>query len=175
METIISLSHGETGLNNVKNLRALHPDTQLVYISSLLSACAGGAVTRRLATIVSGGERATGSITLSGNPSNNDTVTIGGQEYTFKTTPAASRDIEIGEDVDETVRNLTAALSKGSFGSYFPTTPKNTMVVASFGDPGEVLLTSVFPGEIGNLIVVAKSGANIAVTGMAGGTDGEAV
>lgn len=43
------------------------------------------------------------------NPTDGQTITIGGTTYTFKTTPAAANDVEIGADAKTTLANLCAA------------------------------------------------------------------
>ena len=55
--------------------------------------------------------KAQGSITLSGLPTNNDTILINGVTYTFKTSPSALTDIQIGTDEEETISNLADALN----------------------------------------------------------------
>ncbi len=57
--------------------------------------------------------RATGYIAFNGNPANNDTVTVDGITYTFKsalTTPAVANEVLIGADAEETGANLIAAM-----------------------------------------------------------------
>lgn len=53
-------------------------------------------------------------LTLTAIPSDGETVTFGSQTYTFKTTPVATTDVEIGVDVFESLLNLTVAVSASS-------------------------------------------------------------
>lgn len=80
------------------------------------------------------GAAATGTLTSDNtNVSNNDTVTIGGQVYTFKTalTPAAN-EVLIGADADSSLTNLVSAINgAGTPGTdYAANTPVNSFVTA---------------------------------------------
>lgn len=60
------------------------------------------------------GQRAAGTITLSGAPANNDTVTIGDVTYTFKTTltsPAVPYEVKIGGSAGAAAASLAAAIN----------------------------------------------------------------
>jgi len=61
--------------------------------------------------VETGGANATGTITFADNPSDGETVTLGGTIFTFKTTPALTNDVEIGADLEESLDNLEAALT----------------------------------------------------------------
>lgn len=80
------------------------------------------------------GTDATGTITSTGtNPANNDTVTIGDQVYTFKTTlTGAANEVKIGAAATNTLDNLKAAINKtGTEGTdYGLGTPANPYVTA---------------------------------------------
>ncbi len=49
------------------------------------------------------------TLKLGTNPADGNTITLGGTTYTFKTTPAAANDVEIGADAKTTLANLCAA------------------------------------------------------------------
>jgi phage tail sheath gpL-like len=98
--------------------------------------------------------KATGTITLSSTgPANNDTVTIGGQVYTFKTSPSAATDVLIGADNTATSASLVTKINA------------NSTVVTATSALGVTTLTAVATGTAGNAITLTKSGANIAVSG----------
>lgn len=58
-----------------------------------------------------GGALATGTITISTNPSDGDTITLGGKTVTFKTVPVAALDVQIGANSAATATNLAAKLN----------------------------------------------------------------
>jgi hypothetical protein len=115
-----------------------------------------------------GATRATGTITQSGQPANNDTITVGGTTYTFKTalTPAAN-EVFIGATAAATLANLAAAI--GGFGvvntNYGTgTVPHQTIQVTA--NSGTVLtLTAYVGGTGGNALVLTESATNYVVSG----------
>ena len=116
-----------------------------------------------------GGVRATGTITSSGTTvANNDTITIDGTTYTWKTTltPAAN-EVLIGANAAANLSNLAAAISgwgvaNTNYGS--GTTLKGTVQVS--GLTSTVLtLTAYYGGTGGNSIAMSKSAAQITLSG----------
>lgn len=57
---------------------------------------------------------ATGTLTLTGNPTASETVTLGSVEYTFVSSLTGADDVLIGADADESLENLTAAINGGA-------------------------------------------------------------
>lgn len=57
------------------------------------------------------GSHATGTLTLTGQPLDTETVTINGTVYTFKTTLSVAYDVLIGADMNESLDNLVAAIN----------------------------------------------------------------
>ena len=95
------------------------------------------------------------------NPSNNDTVTIDGKIYTFKTAmPAVDGEIHIGANADATLMNLAAAINNAG-----GTTPQDYFVNAAHPTvSAAVTITAhtltVFarqPGLEGNSIAIAEA------------------
>ena len=87
------------------------------------------------------GAPAAGTLTLTGNAANNETVTIGMRVYTWKTALTASSAIDevlIGASADASLDNLISAINDGPGGSnagvlYGSGTDINSDVVASAG------------------------------------------
>jgi hypothetical protein len=111
---------------------------------------------------------ATGTVELLGQPSETDTITIsdGATTRTFEfdtddTVTPGNVDVNIGADALETLANLIDAINANlSMRAYRDVTTINPTAV----------LDNLTPGEGGN-VVILKVGANIVVTGMAGGSD----
>lgn len=102
---------------------------------------------------------ATGNIYFSVNPANGDTVTVGETVYTFKTNPAASSDVAIGESTEASSLNLFQAINGAKEGGV-----KNPLVAAiSYGEA--VTVVAEFGGEAGNSIALAATGSALSVSG----------
>ena len=119
---------------------------------------------------------ATGSVAFgSTNASNNDTVSIGGQIYTFKTSLTAAttaNEVLIGTDAEASAANLAAAINKGTGGGtkYGSSTVKNAWAIASIGTTTTtVSLTASISGAAGNNIALSASAAT--ATAFSGGVD----
>jgi len=99
---------------------------------------------------------ATKALTFTGQPSADETVTIGGQVYTFKTTLAAANDVKIGTDVEASRDNLVAAINKGAGeGTTYGTgTVANAYVTATATSTDKVTATAKTAGAAGDDIVV---------------------
>jgi hypothetical protein len=112
---------------------------------------------------------ATGTITSSGvNVSNNDTVTIDGRVFTFKTalTPAAN-EVLIGASAAASLTNLVAAINlQGVSGTnYGAGTLPPAGVYASAVTATVVTLTARRGGTTGNSLALAKTAATLTVSG----------
>ena len=121
--------------------------------------------------------KAVGSVAFgSTNASANDTVSIGGQVYTFKsslTAATTANEVLIGDSVADSVANLAAAVNKGTGGGtkYGSETVKNAWAVASIGTTTTTLtLTAITAGAQGNSIALSASVAT--ATAFANGSDG---
>lgn len=99
---------------------------------------------------------ATGTITLSSTgPADGNTVVIGGQTFTFKTTPSAATDIQIDGGANNTTTAASAVTKINA----------NSTVVSATSALGVITLTARTTGTAGNAITLTKVGANIAVSG----------
>lgn len=128
------------------------------------------------------GVQASGTITLSGIPSDGDTFTINGTVYTFKTslTPTAGQ-VLIGSSTAIAAANLFKAMTGGDVaGTNYAsgTTAIASTVYPSVPSSANVItITYKTTGTAGNSFTLAKSGTNLAVSGatLSGGSAGTAV
>lgn len=105
---------------------------------------------------------ARGFLSLEGQALNNDTLTLGTQVYTFKTSlTGAADEIHIGSDTAETLRNIVYAVnaSGGVEGTDWGTgTVANTDASAALANSlTEVIFTALTAGETGNSIALTTS------------------
>lgn len=104
--------------------------------------------------------KATGTLTASSTgPANNDTVTIGVQTYTFKTSPANAYEVAVGTSTATALENLAKAINGELEG-----TPKNVLVTAS-ATSTTVVVTAIEAGADGNSIATTETGTNLAFGG----------
>lgn len=95
---------------------------------------------------------ATGTLTLSANPSNNETVTIGATTYTFKTTLSVSptaNEVLIGSNASDTIDNLINAVNDSGIGEgsqYGSGTTANASASAAAGAGDTMVLTALVAG-----------------------------
>lgn len=93
---------------------------------------------------------ATGLLSLLGQPTAGNTITIGTETYTFVATTPGADEIEIGASVADTVDNIIAELNSGS-----------AVVTAAQGPGNSVALTAQTAGVAGNNIATTSVGANL--------------
>lgn len=121
---------------------------------------------------------ATGTLTLTGQPLDTETVTIGATTYVFQTALVDSADnVLVGATASDSIDNLIAAVSAGAgAGTLYGTgtvANASTTIVVGAGDTAD--LTAITSGLIGNSIVTTETltnGSFGAVT-LTGGEDGE--
>ena len=109
---------------------------------------------------------ATGILTMTTQPSNGDTVTVGTKNgstaavYTFKTTISTSYDVLIDTTAQLTLTNLLNAINAGTgIGTKYGTgTLANYNVTASALPAGQILVTANLAGTTGNTIASTKTG-----------------
>jgi flagellar hook protein FlgE len=112
---------------------------------------------------------ASGTLTLTGNANNDETVTIGGTTYTFvtalSTTPTVADQVLIGAAASDTLNNLAAAITGGEVGTegigtiYSTGTVANTQVTATASGT-TLTLQSLATGTGGNDITTTTDMAN---------------
>ncbi len=108
--------------------------------------------------------KATQTLTITAQPSNGSTVTIGSFVYTFQLIPAAPFDVKIdGTAKETTLINLMRAINaSGEDGyEYFSVTTAHTDVVASCPTDTTLLVTARVGGSAGNSIASTKTGTGI--------------
>jgi len=119
----------------------------------------------------------TGILTLTGNAVNNETVTLGGQTYTYKTalTPLAD-EVLIGATASDSIDNLIAAitLGAGSGSLYAAATALNTSVTAAAGAGDTMDVTAKIAGVAGDSIASTETMTTGSFGGatLSGGADG---
>ncbi len=112
--------------------------------------------------------KATGTITVTGQPADGDTFVLGLITYRFKNTIAQANDILIGANLAATQANIVAAINGDQTligTSYHATTRPNPGVSASAFVANVSTLTALYGGIAGNLIVLTESATNVTVSG----------
>jgi hypothetical protein len=105
--------------------------------------------------LIHAGAKATGVLTLAGQPNDGDQVDINGQTYTFKDPWVDAADnVDIGASASVTIDNLIAAITGGAGeGTAYGTgTVTNTDVTASAGAGDTMDATAINYGSAGNSI-----------------------
>lgn len=113
------------------------------------------------------GTKATGTVTVSSQPSDADTLTINGHAITFKTSGAAGAEVNIGGTTSITAASLRALVNAN----------QELYGVSAGGTTTGVALTALVSGTAGNSITLAKSGTNPSVSGatLSGGAAGASI
>jgi hypothetical protein len=109
---------------------------------------------------------ATGTITFTTNPANNDTITIAGVLITLVTGTPSGSQVKIGASLVATIANIVTFINAGGSANGLQAT-----VTATATSGTVITINSFFPGLLGNLITMAKvSTAISAITAtLAGG------
>lgn len=110
--------------------------------------------------------KATGLLTLTGSPTDGDTVVVNGITYTFKTALGVAAGNVIFTNATDACAHLIAAVNgaAGAGTTYVATSPTpNSGAVAAAGTGTTVAFTAIFPGTVGNSV-----GTTSSITGGAG-------
>lgn len=115
------------------------------------------------------GVKATGTITLTGNPSNLDTLTVNGTLVTFVTGTPTGNQVKIGGTAAQTSANLQGFLQASADANINDATYSTTSLVTT--------VTYLTVGTVGNGFTLAESSAAITVSGaiLTGGTEPSSV
>lgn len=116
-----------------------------------------------VAWAVSSGSAATGLLTLDANPAEDDTVTIGGVTYTFKSVLTMSaNDVAIGATASATATNLANAINRsGVPGANYSEATDAHPAVSATAAVDNVTVTARVNGSAGNAITTTATGADI--------------
>lgn len=107
--------------------------------------------------------KATALLTVTGQPSDTNTVTVGGKVYTFQTSLTDSDgNVLIGTDAEDSIKNLRAAvnLGAGSGTKYAASMTVNPYARAADTSATVMTLTAETSGTVGNLIDSTETHAN---------------
>lgn len=108
-------------------------------------------------------DKATGTLTLTGNALNNETVVIGSITYTWKTTLTVSAyEVLIGASASASLDNLIAAINRtGASGTaYSEATTRHPTASAAAGAGDTMVATALTAGTDGNSIITTDSMSN---------------
>jgi len=111
----------------------------------------------------SAGVKATQTLTASGVFLNNETVTIAGLVYTFKTTLTGAKDeVLIGVSAAASLDNLKSAINAtaGEGTTYGTGTIANNYVTATTNDDTTQIVEAIRIGEYGNAFTTTETGAD---------------
>lgn len=116
------------------------------------------------ATLVEvGGAAAVGRLTIATLPADGDTVTVGGQVFTFKTAAVATTDVAIG---------ATPALTATALGVVLNASINSNVSAATYTVAAAVVTATYdTKGVAGNALALASGQASVTVVAMAGGTE----
>lgn len=113
-----------------------------------------------------------GFVTFSGNPAENDTVTIDGTVYTFKTEPTATGHVAIGSSTNVTIQSLVGAINGGFSGfgdpffpGFFSTNPNRTCYAEADLPNSRARIIARKAGSAGNQYTLAESSSVLSVSG----------
>jgi flagellin len=156
-----------------------------VAATGTLTEAAGSAAIAATDTLTPGGvftesAVATATLTAGAAPVNNDTITLNGQVYTFKTTlTGAANEVALGGSETAALTNLASAVNAsvgGAGTAYGVGTIANTALKATGSTGTTITFDALVNGVGGNSIAYSSSAANFGAAGdLAGGTAGSTV
>lgn len=123
---------------------------------------------------------AQGTLTLTGNVTADDEVTIGSITYKFVAEPAAAYDVAIADTASDTIDNLIAAITAGEGvgTAYGAGTVAHPDVTAAVGQDDTMTVTAKIKGVAGNAIGTTDPTddgdvIDFGAAALAGGVDGQ--
>jgi hypothetical protein len=157
-------------------LAAIRPEDTILSAVVTTDAAAAAVVDDK-ANITIQSTVAFGTITVSGNPVANETVTVNGVVYTWKADPAGNREVLLTAGNNTAMAASLAAAINGYEGRYEAQLNGDgwrTPAVVATSALGVVTVTSVADGTAGNAITLTEASTNVAVTGAGTLTGGSA-
>lgn len=127
----------------------------------LLSVASG--VRSATVSVFQGGVAASATVTFTGAPTADDTIMVGSETFTAKTSGATGDEFNIGGNVTATALNLANAINANATLSPVLTATPNA---------GVITLLCKDAGDEGNSIALASTLTNATTVGFANGTDG---
>ena len=162
------------------DLAKVYGDVETAETGLLARAAALEAVAPEYVDTFSTATAAQGTLTLAGNVTADDEVTIGSITYKFVAEPAAAYDVAIGGSASETIGNLIAAITAGEGvgTAYGAGTVAHPDVTAAAGDNDTMTVTALVKGAAGNAIRTtdptdAGGVISFGAAALAGGIDGQ--
>lgn len=142
--------------------------------------CRIGTIDVAAAAVGTASTAASQSLTLTGQATDGQTVTIGSTVYTWKTTlssaPTVAYEVLRGVDAAASVANLVKAINdSGTIGTHYSLGTARHPTVTAIDDTGDVVtVTAKTPGSAGNSIATTDNSSNMgwASTTLANGADG---
>lgn len=121
-------------------------------------------------------KKASGTITISGNPVADETFVVNGVTYTFKATPAAKNHVKITAG-DNTAMATAAAAAINAYEARYEARlngdGNRAPSVVATSALGVVTVTAIAEGTTGNALTLTENATNVAVSGagtLAGGS-----
>lgn len=158
-------ANGFTGTSGTAPTRKSMPLAGIAYTINIAFDGSGDVVTIPLSTGIATGDvtgvAATGTITFTGLPVANETITVRGVVYTFKAAAATATEITIGANATGTASNTVSKIVA------------NDTLLDAASVAGVVTISASNTGEYGNAYTLAESATNTAVSGatLTGGID----
>lgn len=157
----IFISHGETAaaVSDKFKLGSTLPWYALTNIRNWISGIVGGSYNGKAYVGVDSATawvNAKGTLTLSGNPSNTETMVLGKNTITAVTSGATGLQFNIGADAAATCTNIAALINTN--------TTLNVLFSAS-ATATTVVITCLIPGAIGNQITFTEAMTNVTADG----------
>ena len=118
--------------------------------------------------------KATGTLTATGNFSENDTVTVGVQTYKFVKSLTNAYDVKLGADLATSLSNLEKAINgTGTEGTKYASGTLKNVLASAVATSTTLEVTAIVAGVVGNTIATTETGSACSFGGtiLAGGAD----